>query len=346
MSLGYTAKIAPELRVFSTQLDSLQPHPQNAREHRLDKLMASLTKHGQYALIIAQKSSRTIVKGNGTWQAAKQLGWTSVAASIMELTDAEALAMLVDDNTTSDLARNNKQKMLAILKLVTQDTIWSEDDIADLDEELAPLVEVAPKSDAAFTHEFSDKGQEVQATRERKSQTEQERLKDVRFPLTLADHAVFMERLKLLQKRFGTPGAIATIMEATRRQAESEQAMPQTGRNMDESTRDGIKYSILTEVRQVLDSLPYDPMPRAQLNAVLERMMPTMKVAPLPDNAVLPGQLPLLDEPTLAETIAPVIAELVALTFGDMLESPPMTDSAGLPEQPDEPAGLEEGMGL
>ena len=347
MSIGYEAKIAPELRVFGTSIDNVQPHPLNARIHRLDKLMASLTKHGQYALIIAQKSTGYIVKGNGTWTAAKQLGWTQVAINVQDMSDQQALAMLVDDNTTSDLARNNKAKTLAILKQLT-DTIWSEDEIADLDEELAPLAELSPTSEAAYTHEGSEHAQEVQDKREAKAKTEQERLKDVRFPLTLADHAVFMDRLKTLQKRFGTPGAIATIMETVRRQADAEAAMPVTGRNMDEATRDGIKWSVLTDLKALLGAVPQDPMPRQYVMDIVDRAMPQLAPKPAPaEDAPLPGQLPAFPDLTdaAAEVFADVMSEPEPNPYQQASLVPPkLAETAGEADQPNEPEGLAEGQ--
>jgi hypothetical protein len=74
-------KIAAQLLKFSVALESLSEDPQNANQHSAKSIKAiasSLDQFGQQTPIVVRGT--TIYKGNGTWRAAKSLGWTHIAA--------------------------------------------------------------------------------------------------------------------------------------------------------------------------------------------------------------------------------------------------------------------------
>lgn len=324
--------------MYAISIDSVRQHPDNSRKHRMDKLMQSLTTHGQRSLIVVQKSTGFIVKGNGTWAAAKQLGWSQIAASIQDMDDTEALGFLVDDNRASDLATYEKDQHLASLQklmaLGAQGTLFTEDDIADLEEELRPLAELQPKAtNAAGVHELAGGDAAAkQAEREAKSDSDTERLKDVRFPLTLADHALFMERIRDLQKRYGTPGAIATLMEAVKRQAEAEQATGlKTGRQLDEAAQASAVRGFATDMAAMLYQLPGETVSKAHVLRMLGEAAP----APVPEPdplAVVPGQLEAAWQDELNQPVpAPQVRD-----WSQSSSAIPLAPTAGQPESSDE----------
>lgn len=100
-----SAPVVDALGDFLVPIDSVSAHPQNARTHDLDAIAGSLADHDQYLPIIVQASTGHIVAGNGTWKAARQLGWTAIAALVLELDDAAALAYLLADNRTGETGR-------------------------------------------------------------------------------------------------------------------------------------------------------------------------------------------------------------------------------------------------
>lgn len=97
-------------------IDSLTVHPRNARRGNIKLIAESLAAHGQYRPIVAQTSTRHILAGNHTWQAAKSLGWTSIAVTWLDVDDAEAAAVLIADNRTSDLATYDDAALATLLR--------------------------------------------------------------------------------------------------------------------------------------------------------------------------------------------------------------------------------------
>ena len=78
--------IAEGLRVLAVPIDELHVDPANARTgHALDRIASSLKAYGQRKPIIANRlQNGKIEAGNGTWQAAKKLGWSHIAVVYVE----------------------------------------------------------------------------------------------------------------------------------------------------------------------------------------------------------------------------------------------------------------------
>ncbi len=98
--------INESLRPLAVPVDDLVPDPDNARDHderNLEAIKASLTDYGQQKPIVINRE-RVVIAGNGTLQAAKELGWTEIAAVTYDgagLPEGFALA----DNRSAELAR-------------------------------------------------------------------------------------------------------------------------------------------------------------------------------------------------------------------------------------------------
>ena len=100
--------IAADLRALAERVDTLSPMPNNARLHDVQKdvpvLMESLRRFGQRKPIVATRAGRSVIAGNGTLMASRQLGWTHVAVSWFEGSDEEARAYALADNRTAELS--------------------------------------------------------------------------------------------------------------------------------------------------------------------------------------------------------------------------------------------------
>ena len=59
--------------IEKTKIKSLRPYPDNPRISNLDLIKESLSEHGQYRPITVNKDN-TILAGNHTWEAMKELG--------------------------------------------------------------------------------------------------------------------------------------------------------------------------------------------------------------------------------------------------------------------------------
>lgn len=97
-------------------LDTLMPHPDNPREHDEDVIRESLVLNGQYGPIVVQKSSNRVLAGNGTYAAAMSLGWTHIAAVLLDVDDDAALRVLLADNRINESGGNDPEALLALLR--------------------------------------------------------------------------------------------------------------------------------------------------------------------------------------------------------------------------------------
>jgi ParB-like chromosome segregation protein Spo0J len=94
--------IAENLRSLAVPIDDLTEDPANARVgHDLDRIAASLAQYGQRKPVVANRlQGNKIEAGNGTFRAAKQLGWTQLAVVFVDDDAATAAAFGISDNRT------------------------------------------------------------------------------------------------------------------------------------------------------------------------------------------------------------------------------------------------------
>lgn len=149
--------ILPTLLERAVPIDSLDPHPKNARrrtERGHEEIRTSLRVNGQYKAITARQlaSGRLeILTGHGTVDAARAEGWTRIAADVHEgVSDAAAARIVAVDNRTTDLSSDDDALILELLEQARGDglegTGWTEAELAGLEESLRD-----PEEPAAFT---------------------------------------------------------------------------------------------------------------------------------------------------------------------------------------------------
>jgi len=96
------------MKLELVKISSLKPDPQNARKHderNIAAIAESLAQFGQRRNLVITHEG-VVIAGNGTLQAAKQLGWTEVAVdrTPKEWDEATARAYALADNQTGALA--------------------------------------------------------------------------------------------------------------------------------------------------------------------------------------------------------------------------------------------------
>ena len=87
-------------------IDSVSLDPANVRRHgerNLATIKASLSRFGQQKPIVVDGDG-IVRAGNGTWTAAKALGWKEITVVRTTLKGAEATAYAIADNRTGELA--------------------------------------------------------------------------------------------------------------------------------------------------------------------------------------------------------------------------------------------------
>tara|TARA_R110000824_G_scaffold249220_2_gene438149 strand:- start:3982 stop:4635 length:654 start_codon:yes stop_codon:yes gene_type:complete len=99
--------IAEGLRTLAVRVDGLTVDENNARSHNdrnLSAIKTSLTRFGQRQPLVVQKQGMVVRAGNGRLTIAKELGWSHVAAIVVDENDAEAAAYALADNRSGELA--------------------------------------------------------------------------------------------------------------------------------------------------------------------------------------------------------------------------------------------------
>jgi hypothetical protein len=134
--------ITPQLRPLAVPVDSLVLDPKNAREHderSLENLAAVLKEYKQRKPIVVRKDGMVIKAGNGTLMAARRLGWSHVAAVVVDEDEKSASGYAIADNRTAELSSWNYDQLTENLADLLQDdgslaipTAWSPEEVAQL----------------------------------------------------------------------------------------------------------------------------------------------------------------------------------------------------------------------
>lgn len=110
-------RVSPSLLRMLAPIDSIKPDPKNARKHperNLEAIRESYRKFGQQRPIIVDRNN-VIRAGNGQWEAAKSLGWKSIAVLYTDLEGDALAAFALADNRTSELSAWDDAKLAEAL---------------------------------------------------------------------------------------------------------------------------------------------------------------------------------------------------------------------------------------
>lgn len=114
--------IPETLHDLQIPIDSVTPYPRNPRQGDIGAICESLEAHGQYRPIVVNSRGGTILAGNHTWQAAKALGWDTIAATFVDVDDDTAARIVIIDNRSNDLAAYDDHALSDLLvELVATD---------------------------------------------------------------------------------------------------------------------------------------------------------------------------------------------------------------------------------
>ena len=106
------------LEVRDVPIDSLSLDPANARLHderNLEAIKGSLARFGQQKPIVVD-SAGVIRAGNGTYEAARVLGWETIQVVVTDLLGTEATAYAIADNRSSDLSEFDQPSLGKLLE--------------------------------------------------------------------------------------------------------------------------------------------------------------------------------------------------------------------------------------
>lgn len=113
---------------------SLKSYDRNPRKGNVRAIAESLAANKQYRPIVVQKSTKKILAGNHTWQAAKILGWDKIAVVFVDVDDEQAKRIVLADNRTNDLAEYDNGILAELLKDLgsTAGTGYTESDLQSI----------------------------------------------------------------------------------------------------------------------------------------------------------------------------------------------------------------------
>lgn len=134
--------IAPPIEHLAVSIDVPEPYERNPRRGNVDQVAESLRVNGQYRPIVVNRRDNRILAGNHTWRAARQLGWTHIAVTWVDVDDAAARRIVLVDNRASDLA-DYDDRLLAELLADVEDLAGTGYDPYDIDELATRLLEEA-----------------------------------------------------------------------------------------------------------------------------------------------------------------------------------------------------------
>lgn len=132
------------------RLDDLYLDPNNARLHddrNIQAIKGSLKKFGQQKNIVVNKDGM-ILAGNGTYAAAKLLGWETLTCNVTTLEGFTAMAYALADNRTAELATWDLVVLQDQLKMIDEPKlIGFEDDFTKIDEPKTETIEGSKELD-------------------------------------------------------------------------------------------------------------------------------------------------------------------------------------------------------
>lgn len=104
-------------------ISELSEWKNNSRIHNQRNLLTiknSLQTFGQMKPLIVQKSSMSIIAGNGTFQAMKALGWEKADCYIVDIDDMKAEAFCIVDNRATDQSEWDQKKLTEELQILSE----------------------------------------------------------------------------------------------------------------------------------------------------------------------------------------------------------------------------------
>lgn len=139
------------LTKLTVPVDGLKPYHRNPRQGDIGAIVSSLEHHGQYRPIVVNARTQEVLAGNHTLAAARELGWTEIAATFVDVDDDQAARIVLVDNRANDLAHYDGETLTDILKELATETEYrlegtgfTGDDLDDLLAELQEPLDATP----------------------------------------------------------------------------------------------------------------------------------------------------------------------------------------------------------
>lgn len=140
------------MEILEVGVGDLCPHPKNARQGDVSRIVESIKANGFFAPLVVQKQTGYILVGNHRYKAACELGFKTVPVYYLECDDREARRIMLADNKTSDRAKYEKDTLAGLLQEAISDggLIGTAFDASEVDK----LLQEASAGDAPTVDQF------------------------------------------------------------------------------------------------------------------------------------------------------------------------------------------------
>jgi site-specific DNA-methyltransferase (adenine-specific) len=108
--------IADTLAELVVPIDSVRAYGRNPRRGDVAAIRRSLEVNGQYRPIVVNRRTGEVLAGNHTWAAARELEWTAIAATFVDVDEQEAARIVLADNKTAELGGYDDAELAALLR--------------------------------------------------------------------------------------------------------------------------------------------------------------------------------------------------------------------------------------
>lgn len=109
---------------LSVSIESLKHLPGNPRRGNVEAIKQSYLRFGQLKPIVGVENDDgtiTVIAGNHQLMAAKELGWSEIAVSVVSLDDDDAVAFALADNKVSELGSTDNSALMEMLSSIDID---------------------------------------------------------------------------------------------------------------------------------------------------------------------------------------------------------------------------------
>ena len=115
-------------------VQALKTHPANPRRGDLRAIAQSIKTHGFYGSLVVNQRTHHILAGNHRYLAARDLGFSTVPVTWVDIDEAQELRILAADNRTSELGTFDDELLGSLLESIGDDLLGTGYDIPDLDD--------------------------------------------------------------------------------------------------------------------------------------------------------------------------------------------------------------------
>ncbi len=150
--------IAEQLQPLAVRVSDLTPDPANARRHptrNMEAIKSSLRLYGQRKPLVVRRDGLVVEAGNGTLEAAKALGWTHIAAVLVDDDPLTATGYAIADNRTGELAVWDEEALARLLTELQAEEV-DLDALGWSDAELSKLLGAVPAFEPTTAEEQHD----------------------------------------------------------------------------------------------------------------------------------------------------------------------------------------------